>query len=106
MAFDIVDLWSPIGRSQPLVYRIRTAYRIIIHLNRCGWYGDLGGWCRFGGAGVLYGYQTRDLSSVSIVVSLEERAIRGAQIRSLVWEKRVSCAQNLCFAFRMLRGPN
>ena len=48
----------------------------------------------------------RDLSSVSIVVSLEERAIRGGQIRSLVWEKRVSCAQNLCFAFRMLRGPN
>ena len=25
---------------------------------------------------------------------------------SLVWEKRVSCAQNLYFAFRMLRGPN
>ena len=97
-----MDLRSPIGRSQPLVYRIRTVYRIIIHLNRCGWYGGLGGWGRFGGAGVLYGYQTRDLSSVSIVVSLEERAIRGAQIRSLVWEKRVSCAQNLCIAFRML----
>ena len=112
-----MDLWSPIGLSQTLVYRIRTVYRIIIHLNQCGWYGGLGGWGRFGGAGVLYGYQTRDLSSVSIVVSLEERAIRGAQIRSLVnsfglgktslvWEKRVSCAQNLCFAFRMLRGPN
>ena len=51
-------------------------------------------------------FKLRDLSSVSMVVSLEERAIRGAQIRSLVWEKRVSCAQNLCFAFRMLRGPN
>ncbi len=89
-----MDLWSPIGRSQPLVYRIRTVYRIIIHLNRCGWYGDLGGWCRFGGAGVLYGYQTRDLSSVSIVVFLEERAIRGAQIRSLVWEKRVWSGKN------------
>ena len=54
----------------------------------------------------------RDLSSVSMVVSLEERAIRGGQIRSLVWEKRVwsrkneLAAQNLCFAFRMLRGPN
>ena len=121
-----MDLRSPIGRSQPLVYRIRTVYRIIIHLNRCGWYGGLGGWGRFGGVGVLYGYQTRDLSSVSIVVSLEERVISGAPIRSLVWEKivwsgknefgqgktslvwekRVSCAQNLCFAFRMLRGPN
>ena len=89
-----MDLWSPIGRSQPLVYRIRTVYRIIIHLNRCGWYGGLGGWGRFGGAGVLYGYQTRDLSSVSIVVSLEERAIRGAQIRSLVWEKRVWSGKN------------
>ena len=36
----------------------------------------------------------RDLSSVSIVVSLEERAIRGAQIRSLVWEKRVWSGKN------------
>ena len=89
-----MDLRSPIGRSQPLVYRIRTVYRIIIHLNQCGWYGGLGGWGRFGGAGVLYGYQTRDLSSVSIVVSLEERGIRGAQIRSLVWEKRVWSGKN------------
>ena len=88
-----MDLWSLIGRSQPLVYRIRTVYRIIIHLNQC-WYGGLGGWGRFGGAGVLYDYQTRDLSSVSIVVSLEERAIRGAQIRSLVWEKRVWSGKN------------
>ena len=48
----------------------------------------------FWGAGVLYGYQTRDLSSVSIVVSLEERGIRGAQIRSLVWEKRVWSGKN------------
>ena len=65
---------------------------------------------RFWGAGVLYGYQTRDLSSVSIVVSLEESDQRSPNqefgLGSLVWEKRVSCAQNLCFEFRMLRGLN
>ena len=89
-----MDLWLFIGRSQTLVYRIRRCLYLLFHLNRCGWYGGLDGWCRFGGVGVLYGYQTRDLSSVSIVVSLEERAIRGAQIRSLVWEKRVWSGKN------------
>ena len=39
-------------------------------------------------------FKLRDLSSVSMVVSLEERAIRAGQIRSLVWEKRVWSGKN------------
>ena len=43
-SFQILGQWQRIGRSQALVYSIRTYYPFE---SVCGWYDGLGGWVVF-----------------------------------------------------------